>query len=1185
MKKINELLKVALSGFLLILTLSSPITTVNAAIEWDPVKWLMCDVFKDDNAKEIYKAATTEYIPYLLSSKSSLVSTDTKFNTNIFNKILSVSGYKISEKGQNGTNPFDKFGMAGLTFTSYRGEWKYFDVDPCASKEGSATDYGEFYEGRKDPFYTFKERSAAKDIRVKEHYEGDLKAYTKAVLDNIANSFLFVSKMIVTVTLAIIGLSLTDLSTLVGLGTEFQESTITKFYNGVFMPMVSLMFVFTGIYIVYHGIIKRKYREALVNGLGQSIISFVLAIIIGFNPQLVKIPNTIAVYGQAFILSTLTSNITGDGEVGLCPADFDTSRSSFNSSGNTEDNYKFLEKETTYMKSVIGCRMWSEYLFKPFVKGQFGTEYENLNELGNANKEWVKEPKVFLANGGEIINWGLFHVSTVSGNHTSVDKIDSPLINKVHKDWYRIVDALSNYDEIIIKGKPSTYGNTSGSGGDVNGEWTDPNSEAHKIAKEFFQAMVDAGASGKSAAAWTGAIAAETGGTFIEDMAESMTGAIIRFGMDNGTKIPSGAGPSAGDSNKNCTFHHSSTLGGPTTSEYCFGGGLMQTTPFLKFTESKFFGEAKGTKGWEAVNQINFFFDDEVWNRQMEGYMNGSNGAGIVNCGIPVSQSYNTMEELMEADDLQRAVAAWVCGYLRPSNQGLKLEYRTQLAEKANEMFNDKNIKADPSKWKFDSSSDGGGGGNSSSSSLTGGNTSGYPEPLDNPVLEQWDYWIGNKSGYRIGQAAIMVLFTIISSILPLVISLYAAAYGIGVTLLSIMAPIFLLLGCWGGKGNAVMKQWLGSLISTVLKRIASSLLLVISIILATNILSMINSVGYLKTLIFLSVVTFIFLKKRETILDTMSRINMGQLNLSHFKTGVKKVVKGATSAASLTTTLTTGGIAAKAAGGGFKSGVSHAFKNEIKNASQRTQFGRAARRAYDQTKSDLDKDESKTLRCINCQLIIEPGEPVYYDENNNIKCEECAALDGYENHTEVIFNNRNKNEYKLSKSNDKQSVTTVDTNGEIVEKEVEHFGFEDVNKAGLYKLNKDGWSEEERKQIQGMITDSVALLTADLKTAEETGGEISKAFIPEVLKSYINQGEIDKLIKNKNYDGYMDLIHKAYVSWYSTNYKNNHKNITDEIAKKEWEDNLESDIKLLNGNFNKIDENKQIIEEKVDTE
>lgn len=42
-----------------------------------------------------------------------------------------MAGFKFGGKQTNSPNIFQKVGLSGIEYSSYLGEWKYYDIDPC----------------------------------------------------------------------------------------------------------------------------------------------------------------------------------------------------------------------------------------------------------------------------------------------------------------------------------------------------------------------------------------------------------------------------------------------------------------------------------------------------------------------------------------------------------------------------------------------------------------------------------------------------------------------------------------------------------------------------------------------------------------------------------------------------------------------------------------------------------------------------------------------------------------------------------------------------------------------------------------------------------------------------------------------------------------------------------------------
>ena len=112
--------------------------------------------------------------------------------------------------------------MSGLHWSSYAGEWKYYEVDGCATKdEVSPTEFGKFYKNRKEPKASFNETTTTKDPRVIQYNKGTFFSWLNAFNSLLTNGLFNVAKLIVTFTIAFVGLSFSDVS-------EFHNDNIAQ---------------------------------------------------------------------------------------------------------------------------------------------------------------------------------------------------------------------------------------------------------------------------------------------------------------------------------------------------------------------------------------------------------------------------------------------------------------------------------------------------------------------------------------------------------------------------------------------------------------------------------------------------------------------------------------------------------------------------------------------------------------------------------------------------------------------------------------------------------------------------------------------------------------------------------------------------------------------------------------------
>lgn len=218
--------------------------------------------------------------------------------------------------------------------------------------------------------------------------------------------------------------------------------------------------------------------------------------------------------------------------------------------------------------------------------------------------------------------------------------------------------------------------------------WLTPGTEQYKVAEQVFKHFTEV--LGWSGAAACGVMANIRGESqFVPDAAErgdwktkypNAVGGVLRFGM-NSKEAPPGAWGWQGPSTRNTSY---------------FGGGLVQFTPFTRFTNSPFWNK-NGVSGWDAPNQIDMLWDEEFAGREVEHYMKSTNRRyGAAHYGkVP---QFNSIEEWISTNDPVKSAIAFQVGFERPKDYHPE---REEWARKANAIFNRNNVQADPSKWVF----------------------------------------------------------------------------------------------------------------------------------------------------------------------------------------------------------------------------------------------------------------------------------------------------------------------------------------------------------------------------------------------------------------------------------------------------------------------------------------------------
>lgn len=925
--------------------------------------WVLC---KTEDGKMLYNAATTDLVPYSVRSKSNISKTDSL--DGFLNMVLGASGFKFKEvnekilgrpirdetqekddkdkepeetddkkpvKDANATaprvNPFDRFGVAGLHWSSYSGEWKYYETDGCADQEeASMTNFGAFYPDRKEPKASFNEVSQSKDPRVIQYNKGVFRSWSNAFNSLLTNGLFSITKIIVTFTIALIAFSFSDVTELIGLGASQDGGLVglfTKLYSGFFTPLMFAVFTLTIIYVLYYGLVKRQLRQAFVNGLGQSLICMFFAFLIAGNPSFwIPLPNRVATYGQAVIISAMGQST--DKTNGLCGTNvggMQSGSSAIDLNASEATRAKQMAKVSENMKSTMGCRMWEEFLLKPWTRGQFGSEYKDLvvagskgAKLKNKNASFVQKADVPLGAGVIEHNLALFQLSTQTEGHaqlsgekgtaTNSDENVPQLIDGLSSDWWRVVDTLSNYNE---------------------------------------------------------------------------------------------------------------------------------------------------------------------------------------------------KEEI-----------------ITPPGTSEKVTTVVQTAD----------------------------------------------EPLP-----EWQSWIGNRQHERYSTAILSVIFGGVGSAGPLVFGMLATIYSVGVTLLMALSPIFLLLGMWAGRGHSIFRGWLEALVSTMVKKIVASGLLLVSFAFTISSMNMIDKVGWLKSFVLLLIVTYVLIKNRKRIMNVFSNFNFGGALRPDkmFTDYMSEKTKYADEIGLLGIGAVQGAKTARTAGMSMEEGATIGAGLQMQNTLRKSTFGRNLQMTMNQKSGQLE------TTCSSCGGEIK--NYAFVDDDGNYYCGECASDFGTETELYKVEINSTSTSSGKGQSKDNDTNQTKDTGGyfgtrsykrrmkEINEQRLltRNITQEDIDKQKVrqvrnqeYATKNENWlsysqvskmmdlrKDEEgnlywdNNGVLGMVNDNITRLDEDFKTYDDfwmEHGEAAKApSLPEPLNNYLSSAVVEEAWHAGRYDKVREMYREGWTQWY----------------------------------------------------
>ncbi len=154
----------------------------------------------------------------------------------------------------------------------------------------------------------------------------------------------------------------------------------------------------------------------------------------------------------------------------------------------------------------------------------------------------------------------------------------------------------------------------------------------------------------------------------------------------------------------------------------------------------------------------------------------------------------------------------------------------------------------------------------------------GFPTITGTAAMDSqmWNAYSGN------GRTSVPILlliasFIIVATFVPVVV--YALVYNITATILTVFAPIFLLIGIHPGRGRKIFLGWLESIISNILKYMASCFMVIVMIFIYGAAFSKMNQAQVFVASVILGVT---FVSYRKELVNLMGAVNMGGARVSN---------------------------------------------------------------------------------------------------------------------------------------------------------------------------------------------------------------------------------------------------------------------------------------------------------------
>lgn len=136
--------------------------------------------------------------------------------------------------------------------------------------------------------------------------------------------------------------------------------------------------------------------------------------------------------------------------------------------------------------------------------------------------------------------------------------------------------------------------------------------------------------------------------------------------------------------------------------------------------------------------------------------------------------------------------------------------------------------------------------------------------------------WKGENSGNRLTTATLSLVASLGAGIMIVIISMSMIVLELGLVILTLLSPLFLLIGVHPGFGRRIALGWLETLVGLAIKRIILSMMLAIMIVFYSIILAASQNMDWLVAMIMVIAVSIGGITYKDQILRMFNNINLG---------------------------------------------------------------------------------------------------------------------------------------------------------------------------------------------------------------------------------------------------------------------------------------------------------------------
>lgn len=252
-------------------------------------------------------------------------------------------------------------------------------------------------------------------------------------------------------------------------GAGDDGGIIGRLYSGLYMGLSVMAFLAVGVWAAWTGIAKRRLTSAL-GGIFTAIVIFGAGILLMGNPLLIaQLPMRVGTtLGGCVVMGVNGVNCMSSTSSDPNTAPKENTECYVDDAGDVD-----VSRSLALVAKQASCKTWQAFVFQPWVAGQFGTSYSNLNTGGGPGEagplfqqtagtlDYWQKIKVGMyasdakptsictesSTGYTYSNVALYQLNLMSNIHAcdkSYHRSTAIKTNQqVYSDWVYVVDAMS----------------------------------------------------------------------------------------------------------------------------------------------------------------------------------------------------------------------------------------------------------------------------------------------------------------------------------------------------------------------------------------------------------------------------------------------------------------------------------------------------------------------------------------------------------------------------------------------------------------------------------------------------------------------------------------------------------------------------------------------------------------------